>query len=726
MAEAKRKPYAKKKQVSRDNSVSDNDTSSTVRPTVGAHSHPLPAITDASEKGVRRNNSPAHEGGRLRHLEGRLNVTDQSNKALLEELVRLQGELKGSIRRNEDTLREEREERLVLSEKIRSANNLYTQMMMRVARAEEKLESEHNTVGTLVNHTKQMEQALLGNQQQLLSRREQLHVHVERVKDDMEDVRESQEQLQKNMRALIDDVRTMKSKHEVQTVQFGTLVQEIRQRMKKIEGDTNSAMSSLKKQHDDQNTKEANSLQFKSIVEARLADIKEITSELRRRIEAEEGERRAASQQNQLSIEQLRAVVQESHHQREQELYAQSMNSKEKEDLLENERSMIASKLAELSDEQSKKMLQKEIRLREDAQSKFTLLEKKLREEQAARLVFEKAQREEMERRWQSLKAYIDEEAQSSRQAQQVAQARTDQSLVRLNESITLLERQMEEGRKAIEQVLHAEITSRQSQSEKLSIRCNQLQDKLNMAISTLQQAVGGVNSQVSDSVSKAKEELISMMDKNSNTGVKGLADMDTRLAKLNKRVGEMEDVLSKLEKRIKKVDSQKKEHGKLDKDDRDRSISQMASWRQDTDEQFRELQNKLRPLPDEIALLQRQIAGLKADLEAKEEEERRKAAEQPPPPFVRETEPEPEPAPTPTPSPRAAAEEPEDTADLRNKVQKLEEEVQQTSSQVAKLENTVETLRTVLTQKIQSEAQTRGDSIEELKEQLQQINSTE
>jgi len=42
-----------------------------------------------------------------------------------------------------------------------------------------------------------------------------------------------------------------------------------------------------------------------------------------------------------------------------------------------------------------------------------------------------------------------------------MAQARMDQSLVRLNESISLLERQMEEGRKAIEQVLHAEITSR-------------------------------------------------------------------------------------------------------------------------------------------------------------------------------------------------------------------------------------------------------------------------
>lgn len=52
------------------------------------------------------------------------------------------------------------------------------------------------------------------------------------------------------------------------------------------------------------------------------------------------------------------------------------MNSKEKEDLIENERTIIASKLAELSEEQSKKMLQKEIRLREDAQAKFVLLEK--------------------------------------------------------------------------------------------------------------------------------------------------------------------------------------------------------------------------------------------------------------------------------------------------------------------------------------------------------------
>lgn len=77
-----------------------------------------------------------------------------------------------------------------------------------------------------------------------------------------------------------------------------------------------------------------------------------------------------------VSLEQLRATVQETNHKREEEMYANAMNSKEKENLLENERNLIASKLAELSEEQSKKMLQKEIRLREDAQAKFVLLEK--------------------------------------------------------------------------------------------------------------------------------------------------------------------------------------------------------------------------------------------------------------------------------------------------------------------------------------------------------------
>lgn len=68
--------------------------------------------------------------------------------------------------------------------------------------------------------------------------------------------------------------------------------------------------------------------------------------------------------------------MQENNLKREEEEYASAMSSKEKESLLENERNMISTKLAEINEDQNKKMLQKEIRLREDAQAKFVLLEK--------------------------------------------------------------------------------------------------------------------------------------------------------------------------------------------------------------------------------------------------------------------------------------------------------------------------------------------------------------
>lgn len=196
------------------------------------------------DRGTKNSTPPGSgDGTRLKKLEGRISLSEQSNRALLEEIVRLQGELKTSVRRNEDTLRDEKEQRQVLSEKIRAANTLYTQLMMRLARTEERLDSEHTAVGSLVNHTKHVEQTLMGNQQQLLSRREQVHVRLERLKEDLEDLQDTYEQVQKNMRVMNDDVRNTKSKLEVQTVQFGTMVQELRQRMKKIENDSQSAVS---------------------------------------------------------------------------------------------------------------------------------------------------------------------------------------------------------------------------------------------------------------------------------------------------------------------------------------------------------------------------------------------------------------------------------------------------------------------------------------------------
>ncbi|XP_032221549.2 coiled-coil domain-containing protein 154 isoform X4 [Nematostella vectensis] len=663
----------------------------------------LPALPSIPvDRSRRESPTGGVDSNRLRNLEGRLTLSEQSNRALLDELVRLQGELKNSIRRNEDSMRGEREERLVLSEKIQAANNLYTKLMMRLARTEEKLDSEHSAVGSLVNHTKQVEQTLMGNQQQLLSRREQIHVRLERLKEDLEDLQDSYEQVTKNARVMNDDIRLTKNKLEVQTVQFSTMVQELRQRMKKVESDSMTAMDLIGKQAESRGTLEMHTAQIKNNMEYRVSEIKELVSELRRRLDMEEAERRTVIQQAQLNIDQLKATVHNIEHKREEDMHSTSMMSRDKDSMLATERSQMASRLAEISDEQNKKLLQKEIRLREEAQSKFMALEKKLREEQESRLTFEKTLREEMERRWQSLKSYMDEEIQSDRGTEKLTQVRSDQSLARLNEAISILERQMEEGRKAVEQVLHAEITSRQSQHDKLSSRFKDMQDKLNLAISTLQQAVAGINTHVEEEVKKVKADIQNLLEQSKESGIKGLADMDTRVGKLSRRMQDAEEALASLDKKIQLL--QTAQVTRTDGENSAKARQDISRWQVETEDRLREVDSKMRPLPDQMTRLKAELDALRAEMALKEATRRRTPTPKLQTPVPTEAEPD------------------EETADIKDRMQKMEDTLQEQSSQISKIDSTVETLRTVLSQKIVSEAQARGESISELWDQLEKI----
>ena len=90
----------------------------------------------------------------------------------------------------------------------------------------------------------------------------------------------------------------------------------------------------------------------------------------------------------------------------------------------------------------------------------------------------------------------------------QLTKVHEDQSLVKMNECITLLEGEIEAGKKAFEEVLHAEIIARQTQNEKTLDKCNELQEKLAIAVATLQQAISGVTSQTQEAIDQVIYEL--------------------------------------------------------------------------------------------------------------------------------------------------------------------------------------------------------------------------
>lgn len=84
-----------------------------------------------------------------------------------------------------------------------------------------------------------------------------------------------------------------------------------------------------------------------------------------------------------------------------------------------------------------------------------------------------------------------------------------DQSLGKINQCLNLLEGEIEAGKKAFEEVLHAEIVARQTQNEQTLEKCSELQEKLAVAVATLQKAISGVTSQTNEAIEEVSFTVV-------------------------------------------------------------------------------------------------------------------------------------------------------------------------------------------------------------------------
>ena len=110
---------------------------------------------------------------RIRQIESRVVVAEKSNRALLEEVVRLQSEQKAQTRTHNEIMQQEKQSRIQLENSLRASNDLILQLSQRLQRAEDKVLEEKANVSSLINHTKNMEQTVMGNQKELVSRKDE-------------------------------------------------------------------------------------------------------------------------------------------------------------------------------------------------------------------------------------------------------------------------------------------------------------------------------------------------------------------------------------------------------------------------------------------------------------------------------------------------------------------------------------------------------------------------
>ncbi|XP_076458834.1 uncharacterized protein LOC143292443 isoform X2 [Babylonia areolata] len=642
--------------------------------------------------GIRNSASMLESDEKMRMLETRLGVTEKSNRALLEEVLRLQNELRVTVARNEQSIRDEKQARMQLDSSIHIVNDLISQLANRIRTAEEKLTEEKSALSSLLSHTKGVEQAVLASQQELQTKKDSQGNKLLDLQTKVMDTQRSRDQLEKTVFTLTDEMRTVRNKLDSQQADFNTIISDLKLRSRRLEEENKLQLDALRKQGDIQSHTEQNTSHLRGQVETRLSELRDVIMDLRSRQDAEINERRTLEQMLQQKVNELNTALGEQNRKREEAMHAMDMIHREKEHTAETEKLKLHSRLTENLDEMNKRLLTKEIKLREEMQQKQQQMEKVYQVEAEKRAEHERKMREDNEMRWAALKQMGDEEMRGVKEALKGERAKNKESVNKLDESISLLEKQLQEQKRLSDKVIAAEIKSRKDHERRTKETIDSVQEKMQVATATLQQAIGGVNGHLANHTDRLRQEMRTMIEASEQGTTRAMTDMDVRVQSMKQRVSGLEQ---SLDSRISEATAM------LAQNIREK-VESISLWQDVTSQTIRELNQAIQQMPNDIYSIEEKQKLLKSEMESRVTTE--------------------------------AESRIRDVENLKQEVAMLsqrkqpqvatQQDLQEVQATVRKLAESVQTVKTVLGMKIQSEQKLRISGIEDLQTQINSLKA--
>ncbi|XP_050391480.1 coiled-coil domain-containing protein 154 isoform X2 [Patella vulgata] len=545
---------------------------------------------------------------KVRSMEMRLNVTEKSNRALLDEVLRLQNELKVTVKRNEDTLKDESMSRQQLEASLKSCNDLILQLSSRIKSTEDRLAQEQSAMTSLVHHTKGVEQAVINSQHELKSKKDTQSSKLADLENGLLETKLARDKLEKHTQELMDELRTLRTKVDIQGSDLMSVSNELKNKTKRLEDETRLQVEVLRKHGDQNSHSEHATVHLRGQVESRLSELRDVIIDLRTKQDQESSERRTLEQQLQLKINELQQGLADQSRKREEAIHSLDMLQREKEHEVETEKLRLEGKLTESVEDVNKRLLTKEMKLREELQDKFLQLEKVIQQEQKGRREYEKNARDEGDLRFNSLKKQIEDEINHLREIMKGDKNKNKETLQKLDEGLTLLEKQMSENRKQVDKVIAAEIKSRKVHETTTTEKIDGVQQKLQLATSALQQAIGGVNTQITGNNEKLKDDVRKMMADSVEGNTRTMADMDTRIANLTKKMSDLHDQINK---KIKDASVE------LTTGLREQ-VESLHLWKDLMGNTVKEMQTTVQAIPNDIYAVEEKQKLLKSDLDTR------------------------------------------------------------------------------------------------------------
>ena len=204
---------------------------------------------------------------RVKQLENRIQQTETNNRALLEELVRLQNELALSLRKSFDSLQEERSARQLLENNYRFQTENVLQLNGRLKRAEESLSEDRTAMQSLIAYTKNLEQTNMNAQKDLFIRRDFQFQRLESLKVQIDELQSSKESLERNASSLLDEIKMLKSQVDMEALNLNAVSGDLRSKTRRLEEENRQQLDAIRKHQETMTNTENNILTLRSQLE---------------------------------------------------------------------------------------------------------------------------------------------------------------------------------------------------------------------------------------------------------------------------------------------------------------------------------------------------------------------------------------------------------------------------------------------------------------------------
>ncbi|CAF3886189.1 unnamed protein product [Rotaria magnacalcarata] len=493
---------------------------------------------------------------KVKQLESRLQMTEISNRALLEEVIRLQTELFNAIRQSQSILQEERLSRQHIENNIRIQNDVILQLTARIKRNEDVFNDEHQSSLSANASVRGLEQQIAAIQKEYVLRRDTQSMSVDGIRKQLGETNMQREQLEKIQFNLVEELRSIRNRLEAESSNFNSLTNEVRQKTRKLEDDQRLTNDFVRKQQETINAGDLLFNAFRTAYDQKMNEHRDLFNEIKTRLDFEREDRRLVEAQLTSKLNDVQSTVNSTRSTQSEIVKTMENMRRESISQIEQTHIRLRQEMNDMNSQSLQRTADKLDRLRDEIDYKMKETEKnhQLENEQRQRQL--QTVQTDFEQQIESLKSVMNEENGRIYNEIRETTKKSAESLRKLNDGITLIEQQTDENRRKIEKVLDAEIKSRKQQYKELADIITKTDEKSNYQIATIQASIATINTRIADLRDLSnKPEIINLnrrldtmehthreTDGNIQTLTNHLADLSSRYTATDARVRQTED----------------------------------------------------------------------------------------------------------------------------------------------------------------------------------------